>query len=1014
NTFQDRFGNIHTIGALIPSYVQVSVTRNYGETANEKVNELLFKLFVATGFVFILVLWAFRAFKPAIVVLLVIPVVLLCTVFTAWAIDYTIDRVSLFALIFSIGILVDDAIVVVENIYSRWLHKGETDMATAIDAVREVGNPTILATFTVIAALGAMGFVSGMMGPYMRPIPVLGSAAMLISLFASFVFAPWLAMTKMLLPSMSYLKTAEEREEKMAERLDSFYRRILTSLYESKGKRAAFKLIMWGSLILFCSFFYFHLVVVKMLPLDNKPEFGVVLNLPEGTALPVSANLANQIAENLREMDEVTAVQIYVGTAKPYDFNGMVRHYYLRDKPWQAEVQVQLLNKTKRARSSHEIALEARDRVTRLVENNAPGTRFAVVEMPPGPPVLQTVVAEVHGPDGETRRQVARDMTGFFEQAPTLTDVDNLMKDDAYYWRFQVERDKAVRRGISVDVINRNLAMALGGQVLGDIKKNVGLESVNIVIQVPLAARSKIEGLNDLPIPTQTGSTVPLSELGHFERVREEPIIFKKDLRDVEFVTAEVHGKLSAPVYGMFEVQDELANVKPDGYKSPDGMDVSPYWFEFLTPSDDSESWIEWTGEWTVTYETFRDMGGAFILAIIIIYMLVVWEFGNFRVPALIMAPIPLTLLGIIPAHAVLGAAFTATSMIGWIALAGIIVRNSILLVDYSIHEIQKGVPVMDAVVGSCKARTRPIVITAVALMAGASVILPDPIFNGMAISLVFGVAVSTVLTLVVIPLGCLTASHSLCEVAVATYEGGGVCPVVPLYPAKPKQNTASPGVPIWMRLWSGLFTVVSMIFYLIRGLFLMLGQFFKKTPPSKPAAPAKPAAVSSVVTASDEAKATSGVKPQVAEAKPLKPQPLAGQESAVQSGSAAEDTAPATKRLDDAEKTVNAEPKSEDTTVSASNHENETVTAVFDSEEEATSVAAMTPKKKAPSRKKAAKKTAKKAAKKASKKVLRKKPVVRKKVRVRQSEDETSSQQTNGRRGIRLLDDHDDDDGIL
>ena len=745
-------------GTRIPSNVEVSITRNYGKTADDKVNELIFKLFVATGFVFLLVLVAFRAFRPAIVVVLVIPVVLLMTIFYAWVMGYTIDRVSLFALIFSIGILVDDAIVVVENIYRRWLEEGKTDAETAVDAVREVGNPTILATFTVIAALLPMGFVSGMMGPYMEPIPALGSAAMLISLFAAFVFTPWLAISRWLRPSMGYLENAEKREHEGAEKLEGLYRRILTPLIEYPRKRMLFRLILWGSFFFACSMFYTKWVAVKMLPLDNKPEFSVVLDMPEGSALPVTANMAHRIAETVRKMPEVTAIQVYAGTARPFDFNGMVRHYYLRQDPWQAEVQVQLLDKTERDRSSHQIAEQARRDLQEIIRGSA--ARIAVVEMPPGPPVLQSVVAEVHGPTPEIRRQVARDLTTIFARAESLVDVDNYMREPYQYWRFNVDTEKAVRRGISVDAVNRNLSMALGGMVLGDVKQRAGHEPINIVIQVPLAERSQVTRLGDLPIQSQSGVTLPLRELGVFEQVAEEDIIYHKDLRSIEYVVADVGGELAAPVYGMFQVQDILANE----YTAPDGVKVDAFWFK--PPPDDTVSSIEWTGEWTVTFETFRDMGAAFMVALVLIYILVVWEFGNFRIPALIMAPIPLTLLGIIPMHAIMGAEFTATSMIGWIALAGIIVRNSILLVDFAIHEIQRGVPVAEAVIRSCKTRTRPIMITALALVCGSSVIFTDPIFQGMAISLASGVMVSTILTLIVIPLGCIKASRSLCEVA--------------------------------------------------------------------------------------------------------------------------------------------------------------------------------------------------------------------------------------------------------
>jgi multidrug efflux pump subunit AcrB len=835
-------------GRRIPSNVEVSITRNYGATANDKVNELIFKLFVATGFVFILVLGAFRAFRPAIVVLLVIPVVLLFTVFCAWLMGYTIDRVSLFALIFSIGILVDDAIVVVENMYRRWLEEGRTDVNTAVDSVREVGNPTILATFTVIGALLPMGFVSGMMGPYMEPIPALGSVAMLVSLFAAFVFTPWLAISKWLRPSLGYLEKAERREHKTAERLEGLFRSVLEPLIDSKGKRRMFRLVLWGSFAFACSMFYTKWVAVKMLPLDNKPEFSIVLDMPEGTALPVTANMLHRLADKVRQQNpEVTAMQIYAGTARPFDFNGMVRHYYLRSQPWQGEVQVQLLHKRDRKRSSHQIAVAAREAIQDIIKGT--GASAAVVEMPPGPPVLQSVVAEVHGPSAEVRRQAARDLTKLFDETESLVDVDNYMRDTFEYWRFRVDTEKAVRRGISVDTINRNLAMALGGSMLGDVKQRAGYEPINITIQVPLAERSQVTRLGDLPIQSQTGMTVPLRELGEFERVKEDDIIYRKDLRDVEYVVADVGGRLAAPVYGMFQVQDLL---EAKGYVAPDGVGLEGFWLG--PPKDDRVSSFEWTGEWTVTFETFRDMGGAFMVALVLIYVLVVWEFGNFRIPALIMAPIPLTLLGIIPMHAIMGAEFTATSMIGWIALAGIIVRNSILLVDFSIHEVQRGVPVREAVIRACKTRTRPIMITALALVAGSSVIFTDPIFQGMAISLASGVMVSTILTLVVIPLGCIEAERSLCEVAAAGCAAAGVpVPeeiVVPAAtgPAQARPSRSSGG--LLLTLWAKVAGALLMVFYAVRGLFLLLGQMFRKKPPVAHPAPGVPPPAAAATTA--------------------------------------------------------------------------------------------------------------------------------------------------------------------
>jgi multidrug efflux pump subunit AcrB len=732
-------------GRIIPDNVMVTVTRNYGETARDKVNELLFKLFVATAAVAVLVIF-FLGFRAATVVVIVIPVVILVTVFSAWLLGYTIDRVSLFALIFSIGILVDDAIVVVENIYRRWLEKGDMDTFTSVDAVREVGNPTILATFTVIAALLPMGFVTGMMGPYMEPIPALGSVAMLFSLFAAFMFTPWLAMR--LKPSMEKLEKDEVKERRQNERLGGFYRRLLVPLITNRLLGYGFLISVIVVFFLCMVLFYSTDVRVKMLPLDNKPEFNVVINMPEGTALAVTANIAHEMSEKLRQIDEVTAVQTYVGTASPFNFNGLVRHYYLRDKPWMGDIQVMLLHKTKRARTSHEIAVQAREMLKPIAELG--GARVQVVEMPPGPPVLQSVVAEIYGPSASVRRQTAEELTELFEQAKSIDDVDNYLEADFEMWHFEVNREKALRLGISVDEINSTLEMAMGGFVLGDVKTQSLLEPTLIVLQLPLAIRSDLSRLTQLPVMTPTGTMVPLAELGDFHASIQDKPIYMKDLRPLEYVTGESVGRLAAPIYGMLEVEERLKS-----YTAPDGVGIAG---EFIGPPADShQSGFEWAGEWTVTYETFRDMGIAFVVALVLIYMLVVWEFGNFTLPAIVMAPIPLTLIGIIPGHWLLDAEFTATSMIGFIALAGIIVRNSILLVDFAKHEIARGVNIVEAVIKACRTRTRPIIITAFALVAGSSVILFDPIFQGMAVSLLFGVLVSTLLTLVIIPLGCVS-----------------------------------------------------------------------------------------------------------------------------------------------------------------------------------------------------------------------------------------------------------------
>ncbi len=581
----------------------------------------------------------------------------------------------------------------------------------------------------------------------MRPFPVLGSVAMLLSLIAAFMFTPWLAMR--IRPSMKQLDAMEKSEHRMVSRLDRFYRGLLGPMIDQPWKAKAFRWGIWAAFLACCALFYTENVSVKMLPMDNKPEFNIVVNMPEGTALPITANAIQQIVAKAKEIPEVAAVQSYAGTNSPYNFNGLVRHYYLRTNPWQGDVQVQLLDKSERKRSSHAIAVAAREMLTPLAHSL--GARIAVVEMPPGPPVLQTVVAEVYGPDSATRRQVARDLTHIFEKATSIGDVDNYLQKPHDTLVFSVDQVKAEHYNVTLGDISRQLGFVMGGARLGDAKLGYELEARPLVLQAPLDIRSNMARLGEVPIKTAGNSFVPLAELGSFVRQPQDEAVYHKDLRAIEYVTGEAVGSLAAPVYAMIEVARILHN-----YKTPDGVQMTGTLVR--PPAESNSSGFEWTGEWTVTYETFRDMGLAFVAAILMIYMLVVLEFGNFRLPGIIMAPIPLTLIGIIPGHWLLGAEFTATSMIGWIALAGIIVRNSILLVDFSKHAILAGTPIREAVIQSCRARTRPIVITSLALMLGSASIITDPIFQGMAISLLFGAAVSTALTLVVIPLACARA----------------------------------------------------------------------------------------------------------------------------------------------------------------------------------------------------------------------------------------------------------------
>jgi len=738
-------------GHLIPDNVRVSITRDYGKTANDKVNELLMALFEAAVAVAILCLIGL-GMRAAFVVITVIPIVILITVWAAWVLDYSINRVSLFALIFSIGILVDDATVVVENIFRRWMEAGRTTVGIAIDAVREVGNPTILATVTIISALLPMGWVSGLMGPYMRPIPILGSTAMFFSLVAAFIFTPWFAV-RVRPSSIKAFRKAEAREKRTHQIIGKYYEPIIRPLINNRALGITFLVTVIVLTAGACSMFYFKIVAVKMLPFDNKPEFNIVVNMPEGTALPVTANVVYQLAEKVRaKIPEVTAVQTYVGTASPFNFNGLVRHYYLRQKPWMGDVQVMLLDKRERKRTSHELSVVVRDILAPVARKL--GARIQVVEMPPGPPVLQTVVADVHGPDAVTRRQVARDLEVMFNKTDGLVDADTYMSDPYAYWQFDIDREKATRAGVTVKTINRNLAMAMGGYKLGDVKRGAPLEPTYIVIQAPLSVRARISQLANLPIPAADGMTIPLGELGTFGKRMEDPYIFHKDLRGVEYVTGEMTGRLGAPIYGMFGVEDQLKD-----YTTPDGVVMGGMPMNLIGPPDnDLKSGIEWTGEWTVTYETFRDMGLAFMAAMLLIYGLIVVEFRDYALAGLIMAPIPLTLIGIIPGHWIMGAEFTATSMIGMIALGGIIVRISILLVEFVKIEVMNGKDIREAAVSAAKTRLRPILITSLTMMAGAAAILTDPIFNGMAVSLMFGGGVATIFTLIVIPMGCISA----------------------------------------------------------------------------------------------------------------------------------------------------------------------------------------------------------------------------------------------------------------
>ncbi|HKY72008.1 MAG TPA: efflux RND transporter permease subunit [Nitrospira sp.] len=730
-------------GVVIPSNVRVTVTRNYGETAREKADELLWHLVVAVVAV-VAFLGVTLGPRPAFVVSIAIPLTLALTLFTSMLIGYTINRVTLFALIFSIGILVDDAIVVVENTYRHLTMRRRSHDEASIQAVDEVGNPTILATFTVIAALLPMAFVSGLMGPYMRPIPVNASIAMFFSLMVAFVVIPWFCRTCYRAGTTMHGTEHAAREQGFMARL---YRRILTPLLAHPILASAFlsliALLLAGSAFLF----YTRHVVVKMLPFDNKSEIQLVIDMPEGTTLEETARVTQALSRHVSTVPEVRDYQAYVGTASPFNFNGLVRHYYLREQPHEADLQINLVPKDERTAQSHEIARRLRPAIQEIARQY--GANVKVVEVPPGPPVQSVLVAEVYGPDYGRQLAVARDIRKLFESTVGVVDVDDYIEADQVKYVFTVDRAKAALAGIPSDEIVRTLRMAVQGTKVGLVHMPQEKNPVQIMLRLPLAERTGLERIGEIGLRTSTGRMVQLSELLTLETTVQEQAIYHKNQKPVVYVVGDAGGPgaehAESPVYGVLGVGRQLENYRP-----PDGYRVEQYYA--AQPWSEERLSMKWDGEWQITYETFRDMGIAFAVAMLLIYLLIVGQFQSFLTPLVIMAPIPLTLIGILPGHWLMDSYFTATSMIGFIALSGIIVRNSILLVDFIQLEEEAGVSLREAVVKAGVIRTRPILLTAAALMVGAFVIILDPIFQGLAVSLLFGVGASTLLTLVVIP----------------------------------------------------------------------------------------------------------------------------------------------------------------------------------------------------------------------------------------------------------------------
>ena len=727
-------------GQIFPEDVEMTVTRNYGETANEKANELLFHLGLATVSIVVLVAVAI-GWREALVVAVVIPTTILLTLFASWIMGYTLNRVSLFALIFSIGILVDDAIVVIENIARhRAMSDGRSYVQAAIDAVAEVGNPTIVATLTVVAALLPMLFVSGMMGPYMSPIPANASAAMLFSFFVAVVLTPWLMMKT----GGSHQNAAHDEA---GGRLGRFYVMVARPILRTRARAWIFLLLVGVATLASLSLFYTEHVTVKLLPFDNKANLQVVVDLPKGAAVEDTDRTLQAIANRLQAVPEIVSFQTYAGTAAPFDFNGLVRHYGLRSNPEQGDIAVNLLGKDDRKRASHAIALDIRQRLNDL--DLPAGSVVKVVEPPPGPPVLGTLLAEIYGPDAETRRAVAGKVREAFESVPFIVDVDDSYHNRPERVRIAIDQDNLEYYRVEQSDVYDTLRYLYGGSTVGYSHRSDGRQPIAIRLGLPKSGAVVDERVLTTPVPA---NALPggrgVVELGDVVSVRHEPAsypIFRHNGRAAEMVMAELAGAYEAPIYGMIAVDDAIAKADWGGLPKPT---ISLHG----QPEDESRPTLLWDGEWEVTWVTFRDMGAAFMVAILGIYILVVAQFGSFRLPLVILTPIPLTFIGILGGHWLFGAPFTATSMIGFIALAGIIVRNSILLVDFVRHASDLDRSLLEVLLEAGAIRFKPILLTAIAAMIGAAVILADPIFQGLAISLLFGLASSTALTVLVIP----------------------------------------------------------------------------------------------------------------------------------------------------------------------------------------------------------------------------------------------------------------------
>ena len=718
-------------GDRSPQDISVTVTRNYGATAKEKSDELLEHILIATISV-VLLIWIFLGWREAIVVLVAVPVTLALTLLINYLYGYTLNRVTLFALIFSIGILVDDAIVVVENIHRRFQMDGVSP-DTASTAVNEVGNPTILATIAVIAALLPVAFVQGLMGPYMRPIPVGASAAMVFSLLVAFIVTPWLAYK--LLKNVKH--DSEHKPDKWGNRYGDFVMRLIDNSRQRRMMIAG----ITGLLVLSVMLIPLKAVLVKMMPFDNKSEFQVVVDMPEGTSLQHTQIVLDDLLSYLITVPEVTDCQTYAGTSAPYNFNGLIRHYFLRTAGHQGDIQVNLTSKDKRKDQSHDIAKRVRPALEQIAARH--GAKLKLAEIPPGPPVTSTLVAEIYAPDAKARTEIATRVLELFRSTPGVVEPDWMVEADQPKDVYIISRDKSAVAGVNAATINAVLRMGLQGSEAGLLHLPYEKEPVPIRLRMPQEMRDNPQLLQQLSLPTASGTKINLAELITVKRVVEDKTIYHKNLQPVIYVTGDVGGRYESPGYAVNAMRDEVAKLGKNG-------SLPQYYIK--QPEKRIEA-VKWDGEVHITAEVFRDLGMAFAAVLILIYVLVVAWFRSFIIPLVIMAPIPLTLVGILPAHAISGAFFTATSMIGFIALAGIIVRNSLLLVDFIQHSRSEGMDVRAAILEAGRVRMRPIVLTAAAVVVGSIVMLFDPIFQGLALSMMFGAVAATLLTLVVVPL---------------------------------------------------------------------------------------------------------------------------------------------------------------------------------------------------------------------------------------------------------------------